>query len=522
MLAAFWKYKTDYKIYTMQIHYQFILFFWLILISACNGQENQKAKIREPAYAGKFYKANPVQLREQLEGFFAKAPSKKHGVTRALVSPHAGYVFSGEVAASAFRQIKPGRQIKNVFLIGSAHKVPVKVASVYNGAYYKTPLGKVAVNQKITNQLLKQKSRFRFNEPAHLKEHSLEVQLPFLQYHLQHSFKIVPILINTKNEKHLQNLADDLNQYYTKDNLFVLSTDFSHYPKYEDACRIDSLTASALATGDPKRLLMQIQQNRESGVSQLKTSMCGLSAMIVMMHIAEQHEHEIHKIQYQNSAASPYGDKKRVVGYWSMRITDNDQNKNKNNNSSEFSLSTDEKQTLLTIARETISTYLQTGKLPSLKTYQITPQLKTQTGCFVTLNKNKRLRGCIGNFSGKLPLAEGVQEMAVAAATEDNRFQKVEPEELPEIDIEISVLTPLQKISSLDEFKMGKHGIYIKKGMRTGTYLPQVADGVDWTKKEFVEHCAQNKAGLQPGEWKKADLYTYKALIFSEKNLTHD
>jgi len=343
--------------------------------------------------------------------------------------------------------------------------------------------------------------------------------LPFLQHHLKNDFKIIPILVNTQDQREIQSIAKALKPYYTQNNLFVISTDFSHYPSDKNACKTDSLTAEALASGNPEKLLMQIEKNNRKGVSNLKTSMCGLSAMLVFLDIIEDQGHAIEKIEYRNSSDSQYGDRNRVVGYWAMRVAPKQTTKAKE---ASFSLKATEKNYLLKLARNTIDQYLKTKRIPAIPENDLTPNLKTKTGCFVTLHKNGRLRGCIGNFSGTLPLAEGVQEMAVAAATEDPRFNKLRPEELKSIKIEISVLTPLKPIDNLKDFELGKHGIYIQKGMHSGTYLPQVADGKNWTKEEFVSHCSKHKAGLGKDGWKKAKLYTYEALIFSEKSHSNE
>ena len=144
----------------------------------------------------------------------------------------------------------------------------------------------------------------------------------------------------------------------------------------------------------------------------------------------------------------------------------------------------------------------------------LTATLKQKCGAFVSLHKQGRLRGCIGHFGEDVPLYEIVAEMARAAAFEDPRFMPVTKDELDDIDIEISVLTPMRRIKSLDEFQLHKHGIYIKKGYRSGTFLPQVADEVNWSKEEFVGHCAQDKAGIGWDGWKDAELYVYEAIVF--------
>ena len=140
--------------------------------------------------------------------------------------------------------------------------------------------------------------------------------------------------------------------------------------------------------------------------------------------------------------------------------------------------------------------------------------INEKCGAFVSLHKHGRLRGCIGHFGEAVPLHEIVAAMARAAAFEDPRFMPVSKDELDDIDIEISVLTPMRRIQSLDEFELHRHGIYIKKGRRSGTFLPQVADEVNWTKEEFVGHCSQDKAGLGWDGWRDAELYVYEAIVF--------
>jgi AmmeMemoRadiSam system protein A len=172
---------------------------------------------------------------------------------------------------------------------------------------------------------------------------------------------------------------------------------------------------------------------------------------------------------------------------------------------------------LLQLARETISEYILKETIPQIDPATISATLKTPCGAFVTLNKNRNLRGCIGRFDATLPLWKVVQNMAISAATQDYRFSKVQPGEINQLKIEISVLTPLKRIKSADEFILGKQGIYIKKGSSSGTFLPQVATQTGWSKEEFLGHCAQDKAGIGWEGWKAAELYTYEALVFGEE-----
>jgi len=182
-----------------------------------------------------------------------------------------------------------------------------------------------------------------------------------------------------------------------------------------------------------------------------------------------------------------------------------------------FSFSKIEKKQLLQIARDSIDYWLLRKRYMPLGEINFSDRLKTPCGAFVTLHKDHSLRGCIGRFGETEPLFKIVQEMAVSAAFNDNRFNPVVKEEMESIDIEISVLTPLKRIHSIDDFELGKQGIYIKKDFRSGTFLPQVAHGTNWSKEEFLGHCARDKVGIGWDGWKTADLFTYEALLFGEK-----
>ncbi len=187
-------------------------------------------------------------------------------------------------------------------------------------------------------------------------------------------------------------------------------------------------------------------------------------------------------------------------------------------NEKAFILHPEEKKALLALARDTIDQFVRMGKIVSPRDEEFSEPLRQKCGAFVTLHKAGALRGCIGLFSGHEPLYKSIRDMAIAAATEDPRFPSVGDTEISSIDIEISVLSPLRQIHSIDEIILGQHGIHIMKGSRSGTFLPQVAEETGWTKEEFLGHCSEDKAGLGWDGWKTADLYVYTALVFGEKD----
>jgi hypothetical protein len=358
------------------------------------------------------------------------------------------------------------------------------------------------VDRETARLLIKTDSVFSYQPKAHDREHCLEVQLPFLQRHFTSEVPpIVPIIISTNDFSKLKRIAKALKPWFTDENLFIISSDFSHYPSYNDAYEVDTKTGEAVASGDVEKFIATIEANERRGIRNLATSACGEFPIITLMLMLDS-LCQVKHIMYQNSGDIDDYDHSRVVGYHSFAVVRN----------SGFSLSDEEKSTLKDIALQSIKDSLD-GK-PISNPSSLTNSLSSKCGAFVSLHKKGLLRGCIGHFGEDMPLYEIVAEMARAAAFEDPRFPPLHREELSDIDIEISVLTPMRRIHSLDEFQLHKHGIYIRKGYRSGTFLPQVADEVNWTKEEFVGHCSQDKAGLGWDGWRDAELYVYEAIVF--------
>lgn len=470
----------------------------------------EEKNIRKAAVAGQFYPADREEAIQELNQYFSPFKDcERRDDIRAVIVPHAGWVFSGEVAASAFARIHPKKEYDRIFLIGPSHQVYLNAASVdIASTHYSTPLGEVEVDTALCQQLSKDAKLFKYDKRAHLREHCLEVELPFLQYHLKTMPPIVPLVIATDEPDILVELSTALQPYFNERNLWVISSDFSHYPDYDEACKVDLRTAEAITSGNAQMLANIIDRNEREHIRGLSTSACGLSAIItLLLNLHFESQMKVEHIMYRNSGDSIYGDKERVVGYNSFIVHP------EKRDTQDFSLTRDEMRTLLEIARESITSACNYQPMPHI---DITDNLTKKLGAFVTLHKNDRLRGCIGHFGEDVPLCRIVEEMAQAAAFEDPRFPKVTADELEDITIEISVLTPLRRIQSADEFIYGKQGIYMRKGYHSGTFLPQVALEVDWTKEEFLGHCSRDKAGIGWNGWRDAELYTYEAIIFEE------
>lgn len=485
-----------------------LLILTTIMMMNCNGQTSVPV-VRPATQAGRFYESDARLLSHEVDSLLARHAQRSDDEdVAALIVPHAGYYFSGNVAASAYARLNPEKKYKRIFLLGPSHHEWLDGASV-NGEvdYYATPLGDVKVDRETARQLIKTDSVFSCQPKAHDREHCLEVQLPFLQRHLGEVPPIVPIIISTNDFSKLKRMAEVLKPWFTEENLFIISSDFSHYPSYEDAYEVDTKTGEAVASGDVEQFIAVIEANARSGKRNLSTSACGEFPIITLMLMLNG-QYQVKHIMYQNSGDIGDHDHSRVVGYHSFAFIRNGQTRT----DTEFTLSYEEKQMLKKIAYTSIKDSLN-GKPISMFNVQ-SSILNQKCGAFVSLHKQGRLRGCIGHFGEDVPLHEIVAEMARAAAFEDPRFPPVHREELGDIDIEISVLTPMRRIQSLDDFQLHKHGIYIRKGYRSGTFLPQVADEVNWTKEEFVGHCSQDKAGLGWNGWRDAELYVYEAIVF--------
>lgn len=500
----------------MKFYAKFIVTLILALHSGgCQGQNkggNMLPIDRKPAVAGQFYPADSLALTRQLEELFSQAEPRQHVKPAALIVPHAGYVFSGKVAASAYNQISPDASFDNVFIIGPSHRASFDGASIYTQGDYLTPLGRAKVNTTLARELTGRHACFTFYPEADRYEHNIEVQIPFLQKHLKPGYQIIPIIIGTEKTETLREIAHALKPLLTPENLFVISTDFSHYPGFSEAKKTDAATAEAICTGQPEKLLLTLEENRRKNIPGLATSLCGASAVLTLLYMTEGMKNlDIRTIDYQNSGHSPYGDHNRVVGYYAMTVSGVD-------NPQFFRLSESEKKTLLGIARNAIAGRFNQSIPTAPDQALLTETLRSHCGAFVTLHLNGALRGCIGHFGEDQPLWEVVREMAQAAAFRDTRFRPLSQAEFEKTDIEISVLTPMQKINSIHDIVLGKHGIYIKKGWHSGTFLPQVATETGWDLENFLGHCSRDKAGLGWEGWKNAEIYVYEAFIFSEES----
>ena len=490
--------------------------------------------VREPAVAGAFYPDDPGLLTRQVDRFLDNVPPQNlDGRLVGLVVPHAGYIFSGQVAAHSFRLIRE-RTFETVILVGCSHRARYPGASVYSRGAYRTPLGTVPIDEALAGELISRVGSLRFLPEAHQGEHSLEVLLPFLQRTLDR-FRIVPVLLGpetTQAEVEALSGAIAATAAGRENVLLVASTDLTHYPKYEDASRVDRETLDLIAAYRPEDLAGHELRSRREGVPGLQCAMCATEAvMVVMMAARMLGADQATVLHYANSGDVPAGDHDRVVGYGAVALCDRDTPSPGSAPDEQESggepghggepdpggeLGESEQLVLLEIARASIAAGLkgETYGPPE----DVPERLRQERGAFVTLHKQGRLRGCIGQFQPDAGLVQTVARMAQAAAFHDGRFPPLKGEELAEVEIEISVLSPLRQIYSIDQIELGTHGIWVTRGGHSGCYLPQVADQTGWSRQEFVENCCQNKANLPFDAYLQKDtrLYVFTAQVFEE------
>lgn len=469
-------------------------------------------KVRKPAVAGAFYPATADEIQSMVAPWLH--PCGDSPAPQALIVPHAGYVFSGEVAGSAYNRIPRGHAYKRIFLIGPSHRVGFAGASVDTlYGYAATPLGNVKIDTALGEELIRKgDGAFICRTDAHDREHCLEVQLPFLQMVFEDVPPIVPIVVGTQRLGVLQQIAEVLEPYFNEENLFIISSDFSHYPSYEDAKTSDLCLAKAITSGGLKEFLNALSDIIRKDFPGEDTPACGASAIAVLLSMMDaqgRNGFSTEHVMYRNSGDSPYGEKDAVVGYNAIVVTRQD--------SPLSQFTEEEKERMIATARSAI--YSQLGLDYDGDDAPVGILKEKGYGVFVTLHLNGGLRGCIGRFTSDESLHATIREMALSAAFSDPRFPALSKREALKVEIEVSVLSPLKKIDSIDEFKLGRDGIYMIKGYNHGTFLPQVAEETGWTTEEFLGHCARDKAGIGWNGWRDADLYIYQAQIIKESDL---
>ncbi len=472
---------------------------------------SRAAEVKEADLAGTWYPASKAQLESQLKSYLDAAnPQNLGDDIIAIIVPHASYAYSGPVAAYGFKAIA-GKGKKTVILIGFSHRRYFDGIAIYDRGSWRTPLGDIEIDEVLAKEIESKNARVLFNPDLFREENSVEMQVPFIQMALKDA-KIVPIAFGSQDYGDARSLAATLASVLKDRNDCVIaaSTDLSHYHPYDEANNIDRHTIGTL-----NRLkARELYDEGKLGICEL----CGLLPVTASLLVAQDLGYDkIKELKYANSGDITK-DKIKVVGYLSAAIYRESQQSTVNSPQKEEKrmLNDYQRKRLLQIARESITSYVRDGKKKGFR--ESDPILNKPMGAFVTLHESGSLRGCIGNMVGRGALYETVADMAIEAATGDPRFKRLSPGEIDKIRIEISVLSPLQRVNNADEIKIPGHGVIVRQALRSGVYLPQVATETGWNKEEFLTSLCAHKAGLSPDAWKDpaTELYIFTAEVFGE------
>jgi AmmeMemoRadiSam system protein B/AmmeMemoRadiSam system protein A len=493
-----------------------LLVVWSLLGSqdatTAEGTNMQAEEIRESILAGSWYPGDPKRLRQDVETYLGKASAADlQGQLVALIAPHAGYSYSGQVAASAYKLLEH-QKFETVVIIAPSHRAYFSGVSVYDRGGFRTPLGVVPLDGELVRALEERDHRIRYVAEAQAQEHSLEIQLPFLQV-VMPGFKLVPLIMGDQSFASCQWLAEAVADTIGKKSVLVVaSTDLSHFHPYQDAKKLDQVVLDEVNAFDPRGL----SENLQSG----KCEACGGGPVVTAMLIARKlGANKSQVLRYANSG-DVTGDRSGVVGYMAAAMWGNPKEKEDAQGGGrqrkvgvDLGLTPQEKKALLELARKTIEAKCRRERAPEPEAQS--PTFNEPRGAFVTIHKQGRLRGCIGQIHARQALVKTVAEMAIAAAFDDPRFPPLRREELKDIDIEISVLTPLRRITDVGEIQVGTHGIYLRRGGYSGLLLPQVATEWGWDRNTFLEHTCE-KAHLPKDAWKDKDteIYIFSAEVF--------
>jgi AmmeMemoRadiSam system protein B/AmmeMemoRadiSam system protein A len=454
--------------------------------------------LRKAVFAGQFYEADPARLAAVIDGYLASAAPAPPlpGRLVGLVVPHAGYVYSGRTAAAAYALLK-GRDVDTVVIVGPSHRAAFEGVSVWPDGGFETPLGVAKVDAALAKAIAKA-SGFGFRPEAFAEEHSVEVQVPFVQRVLPGA-AIVPIVMGGQTRTTIRALAEGLSKACRGRNVVVIATtDLSHFLPKEKAQATDAATEELVRDMKTDVIIRKV----EAG----ENIMCGGGPVASLLLMAEKAGAA--KVQVlARTDSSGFGGP--VVGYMAAAVVSG-----REPEAEAFALTAGEKTELLKMARSALTEFV--ANRTEIADTSGRDKFRAPRGAFVTLTKGGDLRGCIGYMEPVLPLGQTVIRTAILAATEDPRFRPVSAAELKDLRIEISVLTPVRPISDPHLVKVGTHGIIVEQGGYRGVLLPQVPVENGWDRETFLDQgCV--KAGLPPDAWKRgAKISVFEAIVFHE------
>ncbi len=482
--------------------------------------------VRPYLNTGPWYPSNPAQLRQMLDGFFNELPPPGKGtMIRGIIAPHAGFSYSGRCAARAYRQLTPDQGIRRVILMGASHRSGFHGACVADYGAYATPLGTVAVDTEACRALAGKKL-FKSDRDIMRFEHSLENQLPFLQQALgSGGYTIVPVIFGSLKKGEFGAMAETIALFIDRHTLVVASSDLTHFGEsfaYTPFRRDLAANLEKLDKGFIEPVLRLDFDRYHDYREKTGITACGFVPIGVMIRLFEKKNYRSLLADYSRSGDLT-GDYSTSVSYASLLFTESGAKAAAGERGEPVGLDRKEREMLLQLARSTLQDrFLGRTTPPDLEErFSRHPQLTEKPGVFVTLRKQGELRGCIGSIVGHEPLYRGVTANAVHAAFDDPRFAPLKQKELEGVEIEISVMTPLQPAADYRSIRLGTDGVVIRDGPAQAVFLPQVATETGWTLDEFLGHLCL-KAGLERDAYllsRSMRFFVFQAQVFSEKDL---
>lgn len=500
--------------------FKYIYIILLIMATSINSfvssqdmLDQNQISYRPPKVAGTFYPANSDSLKNLLDEFLElHQPKKISSKIFGLISPHAGYVFSGSVAGKAYREVS-SEKFDAVVVISPSHYKSFRGASVFDGEAYVTPLGIAKVDKEFAKMLSSINEDVFLSNLGHSwtessSEHSLEVQIPFIQTVLPEA-KIIPVVMGSQDFRTIHSLSVALIKTIkslSKKVLLVASSDLSHFHDYNTTRNLDLALIKSLTTYDYFKFSSQFYLR--------KIEACGGGPIATVMIVSEQlGANKLVPLKYANSGDTPAGKSRmdRVVGYFAAAIIEDEEYIQ-----SLPSFTEEEKAILLNTATESIKKTVLKSKIDEPEKIFVPRNLGEFFTCFVTIRKNGRLRACMGHTYPNSSLIVEVEEVAKLAATQDYRFGPIQKSELDSLEIEITILSRFYKVFDISEITIGRDGLFIRYENSTGLLLPQVATDHNWDVKTFLKNLCR-KAELPEDFYLRPDveLYRFFSVIIS-------
>ncbi len=495
-----------------------ILFVCAILTVCCQAMDSHPV-VKKSALAGKWYPTSAARLSEMIDEMLAGADNvtSAHGLV--FILPHAGYQYSGRVAASGYAAMQKSTP-DIIIVMGPSHYRDLSGCALPAARQFETPLGKLKVKQEVVERLHKT-GLFTVDKESFGPEHSIEIQLPFIQRVLDGKLPpIVPILVGECTPEKARRIAAAIASSVSgfKRPVFIVSSDFTHYgprfgyvPFRHKSDADTSKNLSKLDGGAIDAILRKDAAGFDAYVKKTGATICGKNPILVALSLPVQH-FVAKKLAYNTSGAIT-GDYVNSVSYAALMASGT-----LDRGDGGPSIDERSRKALLGLARRNIESWLKNGKAAAVSPADLPAYCRNRRGAFVTLTIRGRLRGCIGYIEPVKPLWEAVRDMSYNAAFRDPRFSPLTPAELAKIRIEISVLTVPIRVKNVRDVVVGRHGLIMSRGGMRGLLLPQVPTEQRWNLNTFLDETCL-KAGLEAGCWKSPSvrIESFEAIVFGEE-----